>query len=122
MLVFDREKQKFFELNSSEEFDSKVVEHICDKVTRLQFQRKRYTNADHSLFCQDKFGKDSGAEEDDFDNEDHNSTDKFLKLKPEDLTVSRDKLLQNEQTRLKEFDELMKKFIIPEKQTKKYQD
>ena len=34
MLVFDKQKQKFFELNSSKEFDSAIVAGLLEDVTR----------------------------------------------------------------------------------------
>lgn len=34
MLVFDKQKQKFFELNSSKEFDSTIVAGLLEDVTR----------------------------------------------------------------------------------------
>ena len=34
MLVFDKKKQKFFELNSSKEFDSTIVAGLLQDVTR----------------------------------------------------------------------------------------
>ena len=42
----------------------KVVENLLSKITRQQFIRKKYTNQDHSKFCIDKSGKDSGPEDD----------------------------------------------------------
>lgn len=63
LLIFDKQKQKFFELNSSPEFDSKIVASLLADPTRLQFISKRYTNMDHDKFCMDKAGKDSGPED-----------------------------------------------------------
>lgn len=64
LLVFDRSKQKLFELNSQKDFDSRVVENLCEKNTRQQFICKQFTNADHEKFCVEKYGKESGPDED----------------------------------------------------------
>ena len=64
IVIFDKQKQKFFELNSSPEFDSKVVRSLLQEITRLQFISKRYTNVDHYKFCVEKVGRDLGPEED----------------------------------------------------------
>lgn len=34
MVIFDKKKQKFFELNSSAQFDIKVVNEILSEITR----------------------------------------------------------------------------------------
>jgi hypothetical protein len=59
MVIFDKKKQKFFELNSSAQFDIKVVNEILSEITRQQFISSKYTNNDHYKFCLDKGKIDS---------------------------------------------------------------
>ena len=34
MVIFDKEKQKIFEFNSSKDFDSQLITYLLDKVNR----------------------------------------------------------------------------------------
>ena len=48
--IFDRKKQKVYELTSSDDFDSQIVSHILDPVNRQQFKHETYTNEDLDQF------------------------------------------------------------------------
>ena len=65
--LFDRNRQKIFELNSEEDFDIQILSHMLDKVNKHQFKCKKFTNKDYDSFKIDKkidiFG-DSDAEHD----------------------------------------------------------
>ena len=94
LVIFDKQKQKFFELNSSSDFDSKVVSSLLEDITKLQFISKRYTNNDHGKFCMDKVGKDSGPEEDDQSGNEESEEENEMKVQ--------------------QFETRLKKYIIPE--------
>jgi hypothetical protein len=122
-VIFDRHKQKFFELNSSPQFNSKVVENLLSKITKQQFIRKKYTNTDHPKFCIDKYGKDSGPEDDDIDVDQEDDIDKHSSdLENVDLHETDANDIANYKEKLKEFDKVMMTYIIPENQAKKYKD
>ena len=63
MVIFDKEKQKFIQLNSDQDFDSDVVSHMLDKVNRQQFQSKIFTNKDFADFLIEKPEHDNELEE-----------------------------------------------------------
>ena len=60
MCIFDSDKQKVFELNTNPDFDIRVVNHILDKVNKLQFKCLQFSNADY-----DNFNKPDVREESD---------------------------------------------------------
>ena len=56
-IMFDREKQKMYEFNSTEDFDVKVVSKLLSPDTRMQFQYEKYLNTDYGQFINDKGDK-----------------------------------------------------------------
>lgn len=57
IVLFDREKQKLYEFNSTEEFDCRVVTKLLNNDVKIQFQYERYTNSDYTMFVNDKGDK-----------------------------------------------------------------
>lgn len=101
LVIFDKQKQKFFELNSSKQFSSQIVSSLLSEITRLQFISKRYTNSDHLKFCIDKAGRDSG---------------------PEDEEASAEESEDEVQDKAEHFQDQLSKYIIPELQTLKHRE
>ena len=48
--LFDREKQKIFELNSEPDFDVRVISHMLDNVNKHQFKCHKFSNEDLESF------------------------------------------------------------------------
>lgn len=67
--IFDRERQKIFELNSEPEFDVQIVSHMLEKVNKEQFKCKKYTNQDYNTFKNEN--RIEGLPESEFDSDFH---------------------------------------------------
>ena len=57
LVIFDRDKQKMYEYNSIDEFDSRVVSKLLSADTKMQFQYEKYQNTDYNSFVNDKGDK-----------------------------------------------------------------
>ena len=95
IVFFNRQNQKFTEFNSDPSFDSKVVDYLLNDTNRLQFTNKKYSNSDYVSFCND------------------NSKDYFSESGEEGSDQKR--LCSSD---LADFSLKLKKYILPEKQSK----
>ena len=95
IVFFNRQNQKLTEFNSDQSFDSKVVDYLLNETNRLQFANKKYTNSDYLQFCND------------------NSKDYFSDSGDENEPAKRVGT-----SNLIDFSLQLKKYIIPEKQSK----
>ena len=62
IVLFDREKQKLYEYNSTNEFDCKVVAKLLTENVKAQLKYEKYNNTDYGFFSNDKGDKsDNGS-------------------------------------------------------------
>jgi len=57
IVLFDREKQKLYEFNSTNDFDCRVVSKLLHRDVKVQFQYEKYNNTDYAVFSNDKGDK-----------------------------------------------------------------
>lgn len=51
IIVFDRDRQKFYELNTTSDFDIQMINYMLDTVNRQQFYSRLWHNKDYNFFC-----------------------------------------------------------------------
>ena len=131
LVIFDKEKQSLTQLSSDPDFDYRVVSHMLQRYNREQFKCSMFTNSNYKDFLNDK--EDEQAADDDRQESLEEETQpnaakkiqkknyfkEYLKERQEYLDTIKDPgFYQGE----KPLEDLLKKFIIPDKQGTKYQE